>query len=232
MANATDQSGAAPARGARITLEGVDGCGKSTQAALLTAALERSGYRVLALREPGGTPISEKIRALVLDPANGEMSTTAELLLYEAARAQLVAQVIEPALAQGTVVVCDRFFDSTTAYQAYAGGLDPETVRAANALAVAGTVPDLTLFYDLDVRLAFERATSGSADRMEGKGIAFQERVASGFRAIAQAEPDRVRTLDASGDVASVLVRTVDAVERFGLPLDVDAVSWAYEEMV
>lgn len=223
---------AAPARGVLVTLEGVDGCGKSTQAGLLASALEHTGYRVLRLREPGGTVLSEKVRGLLLDPANGEMGAMTELLLYEAARAQLVSQVIAPALERGTVVVCDRFFDSTTAYQAYAGGLALEDVRAANLLATGGLAPDLTLVYDIDPAAAYERATRGGADRMEEKGLAFQRQVAEGFRAVAAAEPGRVKLVDASGEVPAVLMRTVEAVERFGLAVDLDAVSLAYEELV
>ena len=232
MSNAAPAQAGAPARGVLITLEGVDGCGKTTQARLLASALEHTGYRVLSLREPGGVAISEKIRALLLDPANSEMGATCELLLYEAARAQLVHQVIEPALASGIVVVCDRFYDSTTAYQAYAGGLDPEAVHAANMLAVGGCAPDLTIVYDLDVHEAYARATQGDADRMEQRGVAFQESVAQGFRAVAKAEPERVKVVDAAGDVPAVLMRTVEVVERFGLAVDLDAVSLAYEETV
>ena len=117
-----------PAQHSFITLEGVDGAGKSTQARLLARALELAGYQVVSLREPGGTAISEKIRALLLDPANTTMGDTCELLLYEAARAQLVHEVIAPALAAGKVVLCDRFYDSTTCYQAFADGLDRQMV--------------------------------------------------------------------------------------------------------
>ncbi len=124
-----------PAQHSFITLEGVDGAGKSTQARLLARALELAGYQVVSLREPGGTAISEKIRALLLDPANTAMGDTCELLLYEAARAQLVHEVIAPALAAGKVVLCDRFYDSTTCYQAFADGLDRQMVRDANNLA-------------------------------------------------------------------------------------------------
>lgn len=138
-----------PAQHSFITLEGVDGAGKSTQARLLARALELAGYQVVSLREPGGTAISEKIRALLLDPANTAMGDTCELLLYEAARAQLVHEVIVPALAAGKVVLCDRFYDSTTCYQAFADGLDRQMVRDANNLAVAGTHPALTLVYHI-----------------------------------------------------------------------------------
>ena len=196
-----------------ITLEGIDGVGKSTQAALLADALEAAGHDVLRLREPGGAAISEKIRALLLDPANAEMGDACELLLYEAARAQLVHQVIAPALAAGKAVVCDRFYDSTTAYQAHAAGLDPRTVELANGIAVGECRPRLTLVYDLPVAAARARmAARAGEDRMEAKGLAFQERVAEGFRAIAAAEPGRVKLVDAAGTVGEVHARTLKAV--------------------
>lgn len=210
---AHSEHGRRSATGLFITVEGIDGCGKSTQASLLADALRAAGRSVRMLREPGGTAISEKIRALVLDPANAEMGTVCELLLYEAARAQLVHEVIEPALADGEVVVCDRFFDSTTAYQAHAGGLDAAVVQRANELAVAGVVPQLTFVFDIEARRALERrADRAEADRMELKGLAFQERVAEGFRAIAAAEPERVHLIDASGSIEEVFSRMVAAL--------------------
>lgn len=195
-----------PAPGAFVTLEGVDGAGKSTQARLIAAALERSGRDVLSLREPGGSAISEKIRALLLDPANAGMGDTCELLLYEAARAQLVHEVVAPALAQGRIVVCDRFYDSTTAYQGYANGMDLGAVRRANALAVGACHPDLTLVFDIDPAKAAARAAARdrAQDRMEAKGLAYQERVAAGFRAIAAAESERVRLVDASRGIDAI----------------------------
>lgn len=203
-----------------ITLEGIDGCGKSTQARLLAAALEHAGCTVLRLREPGGTEISEKIRALLLDPANAAMSETCELLLFEAARAQLVEEVIVPALAAGQVVVCDRFYDSTTAYQAFADGLDCAMVRSANALAVGECTPRLTLVYDVSVGEALaRRAARAGQDRMELKGDVFQESVAAGFRAIAKLEPERVKLIDASAGVAEVFAQTVACVRRAGFAL-------------
>ena len=188
-----------PAQHSFITLEGVDGAGKSTQARLLARALELAGYQVVSLREPGGTAISEKIRALLLDPANTAMGDTCELLLYEAARAQLVHEVIAPALAVGKVVLCDRFYDSTTCYQAFADGLDRQMVRDANNLAVAGTHPALTLVYHITPeQAALRMAARGAADRMEAKGMAFQERVYQGFCAIAvMLEGEAVRSLTA-----------------------------------
>lgn len=198
--------------GCFITVEGIDGCGKSTQARLLAEDLERAGYDVLALREPGGVAISEKIRALLLDPANAEMSATCELLLYEAARAQLVHEVVAPALAKGRIVVCDRFYDSTTAYQGYAGGVPLEAVGRANTLAVGACAPDLTLVFDIDPMLAQERTASRAQDRMEAKGMGYQRRVAEGFRAIAAADPTRVKLIDAARDIDAVHADVMAAV--------------------
>lgn len=194
-------------RGTFISLEGVDGSGKSTQAALLAESLEAAGYEVLRLREPGGTAISEKIRALLLDPANTEMADECELLLYEAARAQLVCEVIKPALKRGVVVVCDRFYDSTFAYQAGARGIDEKVVLSANSLGSCGISPDLTLVFDLDPELAFVRATHGGADRLEAEGLAFQRRVRAGYMRLAELEPERVCVLDASGEPSEVFAR-------------------------
>lgn len=202
-----------------ITVEGIDGCGKSTQARLLVEDLERAGYDVLALREPGGVAISEKIRALLLDPTNAEMSATCELLLYEAARAQLVHEVVAPALVKGRIVVCDRFYDSTTAYQGYAGGVPLEAVGRANALAVGACAPDLTLVFDIDPALAAERTVSRAQDRMEAKGIAYQQRVAEGFRAIAAADPERVKRIDAARAIDAIHADVMVAV-RAVLPRD------------
>lgn len=208
-------------RGIFVTLEGADGCGKTTQAALLARALEECGREVVRLREPGGTAVSEKVRALLLDPANSEMAPECELLLYEASRAQLVRQVVEPALARGAVVVCDRYYDSTYAYQAGGRGLDEALVRAANSLGSCGRVPDRTLVLDLDARVAYARATAGGADRMEAEGLAFQERVRDAYLRLAEQEPARVRVVDASGDEGEVLERITAALDDLvGLAVD------------
>ena len=202
-----------PAQHSFITLEGVDGAGKSTQTRLLARALDLAGYQVVTLREPGGTAISEKIRALLLDPANTAMGDTCELLLYEAARAQLVHEVIAPALAAGKVVLCDRFYDSTTCYQAFADGLDRQMVRDANNLAVAGTHPALTLVYHITPeQAALRMAARGAADRMEAKGMAFQERVYQGFCAIAAEEPNRVKLITLGADAVIIARPFVTAV--------------------
>lgn len=199
-------------RGVFITLEGADGCGKSTQAARLADALEASGREVVRLREPGGTAISEKVRAILLDPANAEMCPECELMLYEASRAQLVREVVEPALSRGAVVLCDRFYDSTYAYQAGGRSLPEDLVRRANALGTCGLDPDRTLVFDLDPELAYARATAGGADRMEAEGLAFQRRVRDAYLRLAQAEPARVRVVDASGEREAVAGRVLAAI--------------------
>lgn len=196
-------------RGVFVTLEGVDGCGKSTQVGMLADALEAAGVPCLRLREPGGTAIGEKVRAILLDPANDEMAVECELLLYEASRAQLVRQVVEPALAAGKVVVCDRFCDSTYAYQAGGRGLDRGLVRRANELGTCGVVPDRTVLLDMDPAAALARATSGGADRLEAAGLALQERVRAAYRELADAEPGRVHMVDAAGTPEEVFARVV-----------------------
>lgn len=201
------------ARGIFITLEGADGCGKSTQAELLAEVLLARGREVVRLREPGGTPISEKIRALLLDSANAEMVPEAELLLYEASRAQLTRQVIEPALERGAVVLCDRYYDSTYAYQAGGRGLDETIVRQSNVLGSCGRVPDRTLVLDLDPAIGYARATAGGADRMEAEGLAFQERVRAAYLRLADEEPARVRVVDAAGEKDAVTARLTSALE-------------------
>lgn len=217
-------------RGLFITVEGIDGCGKSTQARLIAAALEAAGHDVLRLREPGGVKISEQIREILLDPANVEMGDVCELLLYEAARAQLVHQVIRPALAAGKTVVCDRFYDSTTAYQAFADGLDRNMVSQANELAVDGCRPDLTLVFDLPVEDALRRRSGREAeDRLELKGLEFQERVAAGFRAVAVDEPDRVKLIDAGGSIAEVFSGVAAELRSAGLSMSEDDVAAALQ---
>lgn len=217
-------------RGLFITVEGIDGCGKSTQARLIAAALEAAGHDVLRLREPGGAKISEQIRAILLDPANAEMGDVCELLLYEAARAQLVHQVVRPALAAGKTVVCDRFYDSTTAYQAFADGLDRNMVSQANELAVDGCRPDLTFVFDLPVEDALRRRSGREAeDRLELKGLEFQERVAAGFRAVAADEPDRVKLIDAGGSIAEVFSGVAAELRSAGLSVSEDDVAAALQ---
>ena len=196
-----DRNAQSGTRGIFITFEGGDGAGKSTHIRFLAAELERRGYEVLRLREPGGTSIGEALRNLVLDPSHGEMDPHAELLIYEAARAQLVREVIQPALARGAVVLCDRFADSTIAYQGYGRGLDLQAIEAANAFACGGLVPDKTILMvsGLSAAAGLARATRGEgADRLELAGVDFHARVNAGFLEIAAANPARVAVVESS----------------------------------
>lgn len=205
-------------RGTFITLEGVDGAGKSTQVLMLVERLRAAGAEVVSLREPGGTPISEKIRSLILDRANAEMAPECELLLFEAARAQLVCEVIEPALERGATVVCDRFYDSTHAYQAGARGMDDGLVTRANELGSCGVVPDITIVLDMEPERAFMRAEGrGAHDRMEAEGLAFQQRVRADYQALAEREPARVRLVDAMGTADEVALRIDAALVTAGI---------------
>lgn len=195
-----------------ITLEGPDGCGKTTQTTRLNTALLEAGYSVCRLREPGGTKVSEKIRTLLLDTANAGMCSECELLLYEASRAQLVHEVIEPALAADTLVLCDRFFDSTYAYQAGGRGLLDSLVRQANTLGSLGRKPNRTLVLDMPVEQSFVRATATGVDRMEAAGLEFQQRVRSAYVRLAKEEPKRVKLVDATGSPEEVFVRVCRAL--------------------
>ncbi|MBR2789523.1 MAG: dTMP kinase [Eggerthellaceae bacterium] len=184
-----------------ITFEGGDGAGKSTHIRFLAKTLTARGYEVLCLREPGGTAIGEALRALVLDPEHGEMDPKTELLIYEAARAQIVAEVIRPALARGAVVLCDRFADSTVAYQGYGRGLDRPFIGRANAFACEGLVPDKTILMvsGLSAAAGLERATRREgADRLEAAGVDFHARVNAGFLEIARKNPGRVAVVESS----------------------------------
>lgn len=195
-----------------ITLEGPDGCGKTTQTTRLNTALLEAGYSVCRLREPGGTKVSEKIRTLLLDTANAGMCSECELLLYEASRAQLVHEVIEPALAADALVLCDRFFDSTYAYQAGGRGLLDSLVRQANTLGSLGRKPNRTLVLDMPVEQSFARATATGVDRMEAAGLEFQQRVRSAYVRLAKEEPKRVKLVDATGSPEEVFVRVCRAL--------------------
>lgn len=199
-------------RGLFITFEGIDGSGKSTQIRRLRAFLETNGHSVELIREPGGTAIGEKIRSLLLDKSNGEMSFETELLLYEAARAQIVNEKIVPSIRAGKVVVCDRFFDSTTAYQGYARGLDLSEINRLNRWATGGLEPDITFLMDLPVTEAMKRMVgrSGGSDRLEVEGSDFMEKVREGYLAILTRNP-RMILLDAT-DSADTIFQKVQRI--------------------
>ncbi len=191
-------------RGKFITFEGPEGGGKSTQIRRLAARLEEAGHHILVTREPGGTPTGEAIRQILQHDAVGEpISPETELLLFEASRAQLVSHVIGPALEKGVWVLCDRFMDSTTAYQGYGRGFDVETVLAINRLAVAGCEPDLTVLLDIETQKGLirlegrNRRDKTGRDRIEREERAFHERVRAGFLQLAHKWPERIRIVDA-----------------------------------
>lgn len=197
-----------------ITLEGPEGAGKTTQANHLKHYLQEKGFSVLLTREPGGTPISDKIRSLLLDPANGEMVEKTEILLYAAARAQHLQERILPALAQGKIVICDRFADSTFSYQGYGRGLDLRMIETVNYVATGGISPDLTFLLTVDVEEGLTRATREEADRLEREQIAFHHRVSCGYQALAQQYPKRIVTIGA-GNIEEVRREMIDALEKF-----------------
>ncbi len=203
------------AQGYFITFEGGEGVGKSTHICILENLLADHGIEVVRLREPGGTAVSEALRAVVLDPAHSELSDRAELLIYEAARAQLVEQVIAPALARGAVVLCDRFTDSTLAYQGAGRGLDSEFIAQANGFATQGITPDKTLLFICGgADKGLQRATAHSqADRLESAGLDFHQKVDQAFFALAEAEPERVALIDSSGSHIQTAQAVLEALQ-------------------
>ncbi len=184
-----------------VSLEGLDGVGKSTQARLLAERLRAAGHEVVECREPGGTPLGERVRSLVLDHGDWDVSPRAEALLFAASRAQLVADVIAPALGRGAWVICDRYIDSSVAFQGGGRELGSEMVRAVSMFATGGLLPDRTIILVTAPREAAE------ADRIESEGDAFRVAVSEQFAAIAAAEPQRVAAVDGDGDVATVASR-------------------------
>ncbi len=204
------------AHGRFVSFEGIDGCGKSTHAARIAKHFEKMGFEVAFVRDPGSTRLSEEIRALLLDPKNSDMARECELLLYEAARAQLVAEVIKPALRRGAWVIADRFFDSTTAYQGGGRAIDAAFIKGANELGSLGVVPDLTFILDLPVEEAARRRGEDS-DRIELEGGSFAETVREAYLALAEAEGKRVCVIDASGSEDDTFAQVVEVLRaRFG----------------
>lgn len=199
-----------------ISFEGVDGAGKSTQLKLLLQYLDEKGVDYVFTREPGGTPIAEKIRSLLLDPANTGMSVICEAFLFAASRAEHVNNVIRPALLAGKVVISDRFVDSSLVYQGFAGGLPVEFVSQINEMATGALKPHRTIVLDLSSEVAASRkATMAEADRLEQKDSWYHEQVRQGYLDLAKAEPRRVKLVDASGTVEEVqaqIRRLVDEV--------------------
>lgn len=192
-------------KGSFITFEGCEGVGKTTQVNRLKEYFESTGQRAMFLREPGGTVISEKIREILLSKQNDKMTDKCEALLYCSARAQLLGEVIAPALSEGVNVVCDRFIDSTFAYQGVARGLGMEFIDTLNRLTCEELMPSLTIFLDMSPREAFERKGGADKDdRLETLGIEFHEKVYEGYKKVADMYPQRIVSIDARKDVESV----------------------------
>ena len=207
-----------------ITFEGIEGCGKTTQIRLLSAVLAEAGNRVTLTREPGGCPIADKVRAILLDADNKAMTPSAELLLYAAARAQHVSEIIAPALERGDIVLCDRFTDATLAYQGYGRNLDRETILRLNNLATAGYRPDLTILIDCPVETGLKRAlerinaasradsSSEREERFELESRQFHQRVRDGYLALAAQEPHRFVIVDGDGSREAISAAIAAAV--------------------
>jgi dTMP kinase len=202
-------------RGFFLSFEGIEGCGKTTQLRGLARRLRALGYLVVETREPGGAPISEQIRTLLLDPKNRGMDARCELLLYLASRAQHLADKVRPALEKGAVVLCDRFADATMAYQGYGRGLGPGAVAGLNRFATAGLAPDLVILLDVLVSVGLSRKRKvGNLDRLDREHVSFHEAVRRGYLRIARQNPRRVRAVDGAateGDVGQAIDRIVQS---------------------
>ena len=201
-------------RGLFITFEGTDGAGKTTQTQRLSADLRRASYDVCLTREPGGTPISEQIRDMLLNPDHSEMAATTELLLYAASRAQHVSEVIKPALEAGKVVISSRFADATVVYQGYGRGLDLERIHRLNRIATDGITPDVTFVLDLPVDIGLQRVqrSRGGLDRLEREKIEFHRQLREGYRALARQEPQRLKIIDAQVNPEQVYAQIQAAI--------------------
>jgi dTMP kinase len=210
-------------RGKFITFEGVEGCGKTTQSALLCDYLRKECIDVVDTREPGGTELGERIREMLLSPTDSTPAPVAELLLFLAARAQLVAEVVVPALEIGKWVVCDRFSDATLAYQGHGRRIETGEIRKLNEIATGGFRPDLTILLDLDVKTGISRAVAGkkefaesdNGDRMEREDGKFHRRVRDGYLELAGEEPDRIKVIPVTGSIEEVHRIVVSLVEPF-----------------
>jgi dTMP kinase len=203
-------------RGAFISFEGIEGSGKSTYAGLLSEYLKEKGFRVVKIAEPGGTPIGMKIRELLLSTESGAMMPLTELLLYNASRAQLIGEVIAPALLRGDIIISDRFSDSTIAYQGFGREIDLKLIDELDLISTNRLRPDLTLLLDLDVETGLIRNRQANKDdRLEREDISFHQKVRTGFITIASREAERIKPVDASGDKEVVFKRVLDIVEAF-----------------
>ncbi len=201
-------------KGLFITIEGTDGSGKTTQIKLMESFLKGKGCEVVLTREPGGTVISEKIRALILDPAGTEMGSVTEMLLYASARAQLVAEVIKPAVLCGKIVICDRFVDSSYVYQGFGRGMDLKVIADINRVALDGIAPDVTFFFDVSPEIALKRRTAATGtDRIENEKMDFHMRVYAGYKKLVLMYPERIKAIDGSRSVEEVFKQVAGHLE-------------------
>jgi dTMP kinase len=202
------------AKGLFITFEGTDGSGKTTQIKMLTEYLEKRGYQVLNSIEPGGTQLGKKIRQILLSRENEGMSSRAETLLFQASRAELVSKVIEPALQSGKIVICDRFFDSTIAYQGIARGLGAEDILDMSLWATDGLTPDLTFLLSIDFEKGKKRLSGTSPDRIEMEKDEFQKKICQGYQELTARFPDRISEVDAGLSIDEVFTAIKEKVDR------------------
>lgn len=203
-----------PKRGIFITFEGPEGCGKSTQSKLLYDNLKRRGYDCVYTREPGGTTLGEKIREVLLHSDRVRISDLAELFLFEAARSQIVKEVIAPALKAKKIIICDRFSDATFSYQGYGGKIPIEIIKALDHVATGGLKPDLTLLLDLDTLTGLRRARHKGTDRMENKDLAYHKRVRSGYLDLAKRHHKRIKKIEVAGAIEKTQGLVRREVER------------------
>ncbi|MCD5397461.1 dTMP kinase [candidate division NPL-UPA2 bacterium] len=202
-------------KGVFITLEGPEGSGKSTQGQELSRYLKKKGLRTLISREPGGTPIGQKIRKILLSPASKRMEALTELFLYLAVRAQHVEEVIRPALSESKVVISDRFLDATVAYQGYGRGLDRDLVNKLNNLVIQKLKPDLTILLDIEIPQGIKRARGeGKGDRIEQEEIEFHERVREGYLKLAKEEPERIKKIKVEGSIKETQIKIKQYVDE------------------
>jgi dTMP kinase len=202
-------------RGLFITTEGTDGSGKTTQIKLIESYLIEKGFEVVVTREPGGTAIGEKIRSIILDTENSNMSYITEMMLYASARAQLVNELIKPSLEAGKVVICDRFIDSSFVYQGFGRNIDIEIIERVNNIALDGVSPDITLFFDIDPEIALKRRIqSTGADRIEQEAMDFHKKVYNGYKKLASMYPDRIKAIDSNRSIQEIFADAKEQIDR------------------
>ena len=198
-----------------ITFEGPEGSGKTTQINKLAFYLRKKGFKVIKTREPGGSPIAEKVRRILLDPKNKKLDVKSELFLYLASRSQHVKDVVRPALNSGKIVLCDRFYDSTLAYQGYARGLNKQLINKMNRFATENLKPHLTIYLDIDVRIGLKRASSfkGGKDRLEREKTGFHVKVRKGYLDIAKKDPKRIKVIPVSNGIENIFCKIKNYVD-------------------